>query len=126
MVYNNRPVTGMPSAKPAGELQHSQSSQQAGNFAEILQNKLDGDVKISKHAQLRMETRNVSLDEAQRRKLSEAVDRAGAKGIRDTLVVMDRMAFIVNVRNRTVITALNGGEMKENVFTNIDGAVFTD
>ena len=39
---------------------------------------------------------------------------------------MDKMAFIVNVKNRTVITALSSGDMKDNVFTNIDGAVFTD
>jgi len=126
MVYNNRPVNGMPAVKPASELQRSQNLQKAGSFAEILRDRLDADIKISKHAQLRMETRNVSLDEDQRRKLSDAVNRAGAKGIRDTLVVMDQMAFIVNVRNRTVITALNSAEMKENVFTNIDGAVFTD
>jgi len=56
----------------------------------------------------------------------KAVDKADAKGVKDTLIVMDRIAFVVNVKNRTVITALNSSEMKENVFTNIDGAVFTD
>ncbi|WP_252891225.1 TIGR02530 family flagellar biosynthesis protein [Thermoclostridium stercorarium] len=75
---------------------------------------------------MRMQMRNLHLTEAQREKLAKAVDKADAKGVRDTLVVMDQMAFVVNVRNRTVITALNSSEMRENVFTNIDGAVFTD
>jgi hypothetical protein len=33
-------------------------------------------------------------------------------------------AFIINVPNAKVITALTQDEMKENIFTNIDGAVF--
>ena len=126
MVYNNRPIPGIPSIKTPGELQNRQNVQQNGSFADILQNKLNQDVKISKHAQLRMEMRNVSLTDAQRQKLSEAVNKADTKGIRDTLVIMDKMAFVVNVKNRTVITAVNSNELRENVFTNIDGAVFTD
>ena len=64
--------------------------------------------------------------QVQHKKLVDAVDKAGSKGVKDTLVVMDKMAFVVNVRNRTVITAMNSGELKDNVFTNIDGAVFAD
>ncbi len=128
MVYNNRPVSGMPAVKAQGEVQRKHSVRQTGDFADILRGKLGAgqDLKISKHAQLRMETRNLNLTDSQRTKLSEAVDRAEAKGVKETLVVMDRMAFVINVRNRMVITALNSGEMKENVFTNIDGAVFAD
>ena len=58
-------------------------------------------------------------------RLKNAVDKAYSKGIKDTLIVMDEVAFVVNVNARTVITAVNQGELKENVFTNIDGAVFT-
>lgn len=125
MIYNNRPITQVPPVK-TGELQNRQNLQSTESFAKILQDRLNQDVKISKHAQMRMEMRNVSLTESQKQKLSNAIDRADAKGIKDTLVVMERMAFVVNVRNRTVITAMNSTEMRENVFTNIDGAVFTD
>lgn len=126
MIYNNRPVHGIPSLTPTGGIQKQQNIQGTGSFQDILNEKLKGDIKISKHAQMRMQMRNVNLTEAQREKLMKAVDKAEAKGVKDTLIVMDRMAFVVNVKNRTVITALNSSEMKENVFTNIDGAVFTD
>lgn len=128
MIYGNRPITGPVNPQIPGQMQKRQELQKTGGFADILQDKLKKErgITISKHAQLRMEMRNVNLTEAQRQKLADAVDKADAKGVRDTLVVMDKMAFVVNVKNRTVITAVNSGEMKENVFTNIDGAVFAD
>ena len=55
--------------------------------------------------------------------MTDAVNKAAAKGARQSLLVMDNQAFIVSVTNRTVITALDGSSMKENVFTNIDSAV---
>jgi flagellar operon protein len=51
------------------------------------------------------------------------VDRAEEKGARDSLVLLRDMAFIVSVSNRTVVTAMDGERLKENVFTNIDSAV---
>jgi len=128
MIYGKRPITGPVIPQTPGQVQKRQDLQKAGGFADILHDKLNKErgITISKHAQLRMEMRNVNLTEAQRQKLADAVDKADAKGVRDTLVVMDKMAFVVNVKNRTVITAVNSGEMKENVFTNIDGAVFAD
>ncbi|HHW23187.1 MAG TPA: flagellar biosynthesis protein [Clostridiaceae bacterium] len=96
------------------------------DFSSILNQKLREarDVKMSKHAMLRLEARNINLDANQVERLKNAVDKAQAKGVRDTLVVMDNVAFVVNVNARTVITAVNQSELKENVFTNIDGAVF--
>lgn len=126
MVYNNRPISGLPPIKTTGEVQRNPNTQKSDSFANILQNQIKQDVKISRHAQMRMEMRHVSLTEVQRQKLSTAIDKADEKGVRDTLVVMERMAFVVNVKNRTVITAMSSGEMRDNVFTNIDGAVFTD
>jgi len=126
MIYNNRHVHGIPYLVPSAEIQKRQNVQSTGSFQDILNEQLKSDIKISKHAQMRMQMRNVNLTEAQREKLAKAIDKADAKGIRDTLIVMDKMAFVVNVKNRTVITAISSSEMKENVFTNIDGAVFTD
>lgn len=96
------------------------------DFSSILNQKLQEarDVKMSKHAMLRLEARNINLDANQVERLKNAVDKAQAKGVRDTLVVVDNVAFVVNVNARTVITAVNQSELKENVFTNIDGAVF--
>ena len=56
-------------------------------------------------------------------RLNDAVKLASDKGLRDTLVVMDKMAFIVNIPGNKVITTMNGDEVQGNVFTNIDGAV---
>ena len=71
-----------------------------------------------------MQTRNIQLTQTQKDKISQAVNKAEEKGVKDSLVLMDNVAFVVNVKSRTVITAVNSSELKDNVFTNIDGAVF--
>ena len=78
MVFNSRPIPQVPSVKTGTEVQAKPKVQQEGSFATILQDKLQKDVIISKHAQMRMEMRNVSLSEAQRQKLSSAIDKAEA------------------------------------------------
>lgn len=96
-------------------------------FGDILKGKISetSEVKFSKHAQMRLETRNIKITDIQKKKISDALDKAEEKGVKDSLVMMDDIALVVNVKNRTVITAVNSNELKENVFTNIDGAVFT-
>jgi flagellar operon protein len=54
-----------------------------------------------------------------------AVDRLAAKGGREAIVMMDSLAVVVSVTNRTVITAVDQGGMKDQVFTNIDSAAIT-
>ena len=80
-------------------------------------------VKFSKHAVNRLAERNIELTDNQMERLQEGTMRAGAKGINESLVIVDQLAFIVNVPNSTVVTAMNQTEANENVFTNIDGAV---
>ena len=80
-------------------------------------------LKFSKHASSRLQDRHIELSESQMDRLNTGMQKAGEKGINESLVLMDQMAFIVNVKNSTVITALNDQEMKDNVFTNIDGAI---
>ena len=63
------------------------------------------------------------MDPAAQARLSAGVDAAAAKGSKDALVLLDGTAFVVSVANRTVITAVDPGSMKERVFTNIDSAV---
>ena len=100
------------------------SSVQGQSFAEILEQKKiaeRGELKFSKHASERLLSRNIDLSESQKERLNHAVQAAQAKGIKESLVMMDNLAFIVNVKNNTVITAVAGGE--EKIFSNIDGAV---
>ena len=91
------------------------------SFQQILENKQTEELHFSKHANERLADRNIDLTEEQKERLKEGVNRASSKGIRDSLVMVDNMAFIVNVTNRTVITAVDNGDDK--IFTNIDGAV---
>jgi flagellar operon protein len=98
----------------------------AVGFESILQKAVDqsNGVKFSKHAEMRMHARNIDLTQNQKDKLNNAVLAAKQKGVKDSLVIMDDMAFVVNVNSKTVITAANNNDLKENIFTNIDGAVF--
>ena len=80
-------------------------------------------LKFSAHAMQRLHDRKIELDPAILAKVRDAVDKAAAKGIEDTLVITDKAALIVSVTNRTVITAMDKASMSGNVFSNIDGAV---
>ena len=81
------------------------------------------EVRFSKHASNRLNTRNIELTDGQMERLNEGTKKAQAKGIRDSLVLVDSLAFIVNVPSSTVVTAMDQSEAQENIFTNIDGAV---
>lgn len=91
-------------------------------FDEVLRGELEG-IKFSHHAQTRLESRNIQLSSEDIKQLSDAVNQAGQKGAQDSLVVMKNVAFIVNVKNRTVVTAVDGENLNNNLFTNIDSAV---
>lgn len=81
------------------------------------------ELKFSKHAASRLESRSISLSAEQSARLENGVEKAEAKGINESLVLIDSLAFIVNVPNRTVVTAMDQTETASNIFTNIDGAV---
>ena len=93
------------------------------NFSNIFQEELSK-VKFSNHAMKRLETRQIQLSDSEISKIQDAVDKAGLKGAKDSLVMMNNTAFIVNIPNRTVVTALPVGESNDNIFTNIDSVVF--
>lgn len=125
MINNNfNNIQRINGGRPAENLQRPTGNIRGG-FENILQEAIGKgqELKFSKHAELRLQARNISLTEAQKDRMKDAVSKAESKGVRDSLVLMDNLAFVVNVKNRTVITAVNSSELKENVFTNIDGAV---
>jgi len=95
---------------------------QGPTFGEVLREQAGG-VKFSGHALQRVERRRIDVDDATLARLAGGVDRAAGKGARDAVVFVDGTAFVVSVRNRTVITAVDQGHMKAHVFTNIDSAV---
>lgn len=96
------------------------------SFKEILDSKQfekTNSLKFSKHANQRLATRNINLSAEQMERLENGTTKAREKGIRESLVMVDDMAFIVNIKNNTVITAV--GDSDGSIFTNIDGAVIS-
>ena len=93
------------------------------DFGSVLQQKVDKGLKFSAHAESRMLSRGINLDNQALTKLSDAVDGVEKKGAKDTLILLSNQAFIVNVPNRTVVTAMEGNSIRDNVFTNIDSTV---
>ena len=92
-------------------------------FADALGEQLG--VRFSAHAQARLQSRGVSFDSIQMARLGGGIDAAAAKGSREALVMVDQVAMVVAVGNRTVVTALAHDEAGPAVFTNIDTAVIT-
>ncbi len=113
-----QPVTGRPGAANTTKVT-------GPSFQEVFQGVTSPKLKFSAHAERRLQTRGITLDEQKLNELMEAIDKVEAKGGKESLVLMDKIALIVSVKNRTVITAIDGESLKENVFTNIDSAIIT-
>ena len=114
-------ITEHPETRKTPETQVGQTP-----FQEILDRELrksGSDIKVSAHAGMRLTERNITLNERDLKALSEAVDKADAKGAKESLMLYKDIAFIASIRNRTLITAVDPRDSKENVFTNIDSAV---
>ena len=89
-------------------------------FQKLLQEQF---VRFSHHAEVRLKERGIQLKPEQLDKLNKAIDKVAAKGAKDALMILGGNALIVNVPNRTVVTALDGNAMNEHVFTQIDSAI---
>lgn len=81
-------------------------------------------IKFSGHALNRMNSREINLDEQDIKRLENAVTKAEEKNSKDSLVMMDNKAFIINIPNRTVVTMLTKDKLNENIITQIDSAIF--
>lgn len=114
-------TTGIPHTTP----QDVADSVDSRSFKQILQDQLDSNrgVNFSRHAMNRVMERNIFLTDSKLERLNEGVKLAEEKGLDDTLILLDNAAFIVSVKNNTVITTISRSEMAGNVFTNIDGTV---
>jgi flagellar operon protein len=95
---------------------------QGPSFGDVLAEKA-AQVQFSGHALQRVRRRGIEVTQATLARLQNGVDRAAGKGARESVVFVDSTAFVVSVRNRTVITAVDRDHMKDHVFTNIDSAV---
>jgi flagellar operon protein len=119
------------SVKNANDISRTTVSTQIGaDFGTLLKEQLDKNsgveektLQFSKHAQERVEQRGIELTDELIQDLNDAVSKADAKGAKDVVIFDSVNAFIVNVPNKTVVTTMSGSEMRDNIFTNIDGAV---
>jgi len=94
------------------------------DFATVLRREISTSrVQFSNHAEARLRAREIELSPAQRERIERAVEAADRKGARESLILLDDLALVVSIRNRTVITAVDANHRKSNVFTNIDSAV---
>jgi flagellar operon protein len=114
-----RPVPAPSQTKPS-------TAPGAASFADVLRDTVEaeGAVRFSAHAEQRLSERGIDLHGADTARIGRALDQAAGKGARETLVLMDRIALVASVPNRTVITALQQNELGDKVFTNIDSAVW--
>src|SRR5688500_12090506 len=94
-----------------------------GKALEQAQAHAQAHVRFSAHAQQRLDQAAVHLDPQAMSRLEAAVEKAGLKGGKESLILLDDLAFVVSVKNRTVITAVGADRMADNVFTNIDSVV---
>lgn len=118
-IQNSRIQELIGATSPAPQPVSPAPTQGPGSFEDLLQNR----IKVSGHAQTRLASRNIELGPAEWDRVVGGIDRAAQKGAKESLVMLDDVALVVSVKNRTVITAVDKASLKDNVFTNIDSAV---
>ena len=116
-------VTGNPQTAPVKQTESAGT--ETRSFADVLSDTLSqsSSVNFSKHAVKRAMEHNIDLNDESLSRLNEGVRIAGEKNLEEPLILVGSTAFLVNIPNNTVITAVDSGNMKGNVFTNIDGTV---
>ncbi|PLS16681.1 flagellar protein [Bacillus sp. M6-12] len=122
-----RPISQVPIQTAAQSIKSRRSLQQ--NFSQHLQSALDvktSALTVSKHAQMRLDQRNITIDSERWAKVEEKIGEARKLGVKDSLVLLQDAALIVSAKNNTVITAMDRDEASSQIFTNINGTIILD
>ena len=124
-------VTKRPGEKQVDLSNKLSSSGETSDFRTLLDHQLTGlaeshGLKISHHAAKRLKEREIHVDSDEWMRIKEGVDKLKAKGGQDSLVITDYGVYIVDVKNGTIVTAIDKQDMAKNVFTKIDSTVFID
>ncbi len=113
-------TTGIPQTSTASV----NDSLYTANFDQVLKAQLQtSGLNFSKHAVNRVVERNINVSDTNMERLNAGVEIAREKGLDDTLILVDKSAYIVSVKNNTVITTVSNEELVGNCFTNIEGTV---
>ncbi|CCU80782.1 flagellar operon protein [Halanaerobium saccharolyticum subsp. saccharolyticum DSM 6643] len=122
----NQPIQPLKRTQQQKKNVQEKKKSNSPSFKDILGDKMKGKDKLSfsKHAKKRIDSRSIPVSKVELDKLSTGVEKARNKGARDSLVMVNNVAYIVSVENNTVVTAVDEDSMDDNVFTNIDSAVF--
>ena len=122
----NQPIKPLRKTQQKNNSVNKQNKSDSPSFKDILGEKIKGKDKLSfsKHAKKRIDSRSIPFSKIELNKLNSGVEKARGKGAKDSLVMVNNVAYIVSVENNTVVTAVDEDSMKDNVITNIDSAVF--
>ncbi|OEF98612.1 TIGR02530 family flagellar biosynthesis protein [Desulfuribacillus alkaliarsenatis] len=123
-IWFHQPI--QPVKRPITSTPKTSTQQPTKNFNDVFQKTLETTnepVKFSTHAMKRINERGINMTESDISKLDNAIKKAALKGSKDALVIMNQVAYVVSVNNKTVVTAMDEKSTKENVFTNIDSAI---
>ncbi|MBI5359836.1 MAG: hypothetical protein HZA48_04550 [Planctomycetes bacterium] len=125
MMNNIYQIQNIQPVKPAQQKPAAVQPQQKGDFASVLQQVIDENkpLTFSSHAQQRIHSRNIELTQNDLSALNNACEKAESKGAKESLLLLRDLGFVVNIKNRNVITAIDKSEMKDKVFTNIDSTI---
>lgn len=121
----NRPIIPVSKPNTSPNTNQGQKITPKQGFGSILQNEISKqtEVKFSKHALERLQERNINLTKDDISKINDAVNKASEKGVKEALIILGNTALVTSIMNKTVITAATEETLKNNVFTNIDGAI---
>jgi len=105
-------------------IQKTQQSKGTESFAQILENqKQETEVKLSAHAQERLKQQNINITPQDFSRIKDATNMAEKKGSKESLMLLNDVALVVNISNRTIITAVDKARQKDKIFTNIDSTI---
>ncbi len=121
-ISNNSAILDKIGKKNTSSNQSVRVNQHAQSFRRVLDEKAS-EVKISKHAEKRLEMRNISLSDMNMSKINGAIEKAEKKGVKDALIIMDNNALITNIKSKTIVTAAKLDDLETRVITNIDAVV---
>ncbi len=114
------PLYGQEIQKQAKRIQKAVDQSDFSRLVQELHQRQSEGLKVSSHAQERIKTRNIELNQTKLDSLGEVADEAGKKGAKNTLAMIGTDAFILSVKDKTIVTAMKEEEMESRFFTNID------